>query len=172
MLIAMIATSCKHKPPVSTEKLTKVLVCKMMLFSQAASPLALLVFVEAAKGENLTKCVTSCQDQWEEMANRCYLWPEEKLSWEDAEHFCNNLEGHLASVTDEKIHKYLRSKVNIDDGLDDIWVGGSDQEEKRVWTWTDGSPWNFTRWATGPVKQPDAIRSCLGILHRDFISCI
>ena len=143
----------------------------MKLLSQALSPLALLVFVKAAKGENLTNCLTSCPDPWEEMANRCYLWSEEKLSWEDAEHFCNNLEGHLASVTDEKIHKYLRSKVNIDDGLDDIWVGGSDQEEKRVWTWTDGSPWNFTRWATGPVEQPDAIGSCLGICYKDFSSC-
>ena len=53
----------------------------MELLSQAVSPLALLVFVKAAKGENITKCVTSCQDEWEEMANRCYLWPEEKLSW-------------------------------------------------------------------------------------------
>ena len=101
----------------------------MKLLSQAVSPLALLVFVQAAKGENLTKCVTSCQDLWEEMANRCYLWPEEKLSWEDAELFCNNLEGHLASVTDEKIHKYLRSKVNIDDMVDELQID-KDLKEK------------------------------------------
>ena len=113
------------------------------------------------------KCLSSsCPDGWERLEGHCYLWPPTESSWAAAEQFCNYQDGHLASVTTEEIHMYMRYKVNIVDGLGDVWVGGSDKEEGGVWTWTDGSAWNFTRWATKPVRQPDGKRLCLGIYHK------
>ena len=29
------------------------------------------------------------------------------------------------------------------------WTSGGDQEEEGVWGWSDGSPWNYTRWGSG-----------------------
>ena len=36
------------------------------------------------------------------------------------------------------------------------WIGGRLDEEKGVWQWSDGSPWNFTDWLSGKVEtRPD-----------------
>ena len=45
--------------------------------------------------------------------------------------------------------------------MNSIWVGGTDQFKERNWTWTDCSPWNFTRWGVRAgidgvdFQQPD-----------------
>ena len=41
--------------------------------------------------------------------------------------------------------------------LGGIWIGGSDEAKEGKWTWTDCSPWNFTRWGvrTAGCQQPD-----------------
>ena len=40
-----------------------------------------------------------------------------------------------------------------------IWIGGTDQDEEGNWTWTDCSPWDFTRWGVREdVQQPDNSR--------------
>ena len=37
-----------------------------------------------------------------------------------------------------------------------IWIGGTDQSQEGNWTWTDCSPWNFTRWGVRRYhQQPD-----------------
>ena len=37
-----------------------------------------------------------------------------------------------------------------------VWIGGTDQREEGNWTWTDCSPWNFTRWGVrAGHQQPD-----------------
>ena len=37
-----------------------------------------------------------------------------------------------------------------------VWLGASDQREEGNWTWTDCSPWNFTRWGVREDhQQPD-----------------
>ena len=127
----------------------------------------MLISAQGVKGKNSTsKCFPSCPDGWEELEDQCYFWSTTESSWFDAEEFCNDKDGHLASITNQETHMYLRYKVNIVDGLGDIWVGGSDLEQGGVWRWADGTVWNFTRWATKPVPQPDGRRQCLAIYHQ------
>ena len=89
------------------------------------------------------------------MEDRCYLWPTTWMSWPDAEKFCNEKDGHLASVTNLKVHEYIMSKVVTNDHHTNFWIGGTDQEQEGNWKWTDGSDWDFTKWATFPNKQPN-----------------
>ena len=109
-------------------------------------------------------CFPSCPESWEEKENFCFLWPNPSKSWEDAEKQCKNYGGHIASVTSQKIHFYLLSKVK---GTQlPYWVGGTDKKEEGKWLWSDGNPWNFTLWATKPWQQPDnsgAGENCLEI---------
>ena len=89
------------------------------------------------------------------MEEHCYLWSSTWLSWADAEQFCKEVDGHLASVTNEKIHNYIQAKVVWQNDKTFFWVGGTDQEQEGKWKWTDGSDWDFTQWATFPAKQPN-----------------
>ena len=34
-----------------------------------------------------------------------------------------------------------------------MWIGATDQKEEDIWTWTDCSLWNFTKWRSS--KQPN-----------------
>merc|ERR1711974_170484 len=106
----------------------------------------------------------------EEKAGRCFLWPGFHRTWAEAEKFCNAKNCHLASVTSPEIHDYIQSKVNPKNILSFFWIGGTDKEEEGEWKWTDGSDWNYEKWATQPIQQPDDKHSnedCLQIYWND-----
>ena len=90
------------------------------------------------------------------------LEPPKKETWGNAEEYCKQSDGHLASITSEEIHNYLYSKADWGHHGIGFWVGGIDQEEEGNWEWTDGSPWTYTKWGE---KQPDngAKENCLEI---------
>ena len=93
------------------------------------------------------------------------MWPGHLKSWTDAEKFCNAKNCHLASVSNLEIHSYIRSKVDETNVDKYFWVGGREVEGK--WEWTDGTAWNFEKWATSPNKQPDDRdrENCLQMYH-------
>ena len=74
------------------------------------------------------------------------MWSTSKKNWADAEEFCVNEGGHLASVTSDAIKEYVVEGMNIK-GLNKTWIGGTDKQEEDVWKWTDNRPWEFTSWA-------------------------
>ena len=84
--------------------------------------------------------------------NHCYWFSSIQRNWGEAKKYCETEEGHLASITNPKIHDYIRSKVKSKHHETWFWVGGTDQGNENNWRWTDGSTWVFTKWAT---KQPD-----------------
>ena len=127
--------------------------------------------IHGSKGqkESPHKCFRLCPNTtgWEEKEDRCYLWPGLRRSWIRAEKFCNEKAAHLASVSSLEIHNYIRSKVDPGNDRKFFWVGGTDRKMEGKWMWTDGSAWNFEKWATSPQKQPDNAKGehCLQIYH-------
>ena len=103
--------------------------------------------------------MTACGNDWEEHGDHCYLWSEEKMSWDDAEAFCKRKGGHLASVTSEDINAFVLQEKMLRN-LEHLWIGGSDKENEGVWRWSDGSPWNYTNWYPGQPNR-DNNKDCL-----------
>ena len=106
--------------------------------------LLLVIQHNNAEEENINNCVPSCLGDWEEEGDRCYLWPLFRTTWGQANQHCIGKGGHLASVTNTKIHNYISSKVTLGHPNTFFWIGGRDQAQEGDWRWTDGSPWNFT----------------------------
>ena len=79
------------------------------------------------------------------------------MNWDDAEGFCKNEGGHLASVTSEATNEYIHYEKRKR-GISRLWIGGTDKEKEGVWKWSDGSPWEFTKWNKG---EPDNSQHCL-----------
>ena len=73
------------------------------------------------------------------------------------------MKGHLAAVTSLDFQNFLK-KVNKDEVK--TWVSGSDREAEGIWTWTDGSVWNFSNWGDSqPSKGTN--QDCLYIILGD-----
>ena len=59
----------------------------------------------------------------------------------------NNI-GDLASVPDEKINTFLKSRVS--QRKQQLWIGGYKKDKVPVtWAWSDETPWTWDSWATG-----------------------
>ena len=123
----------------------------MWVFLSVISCIVFQIQGNYGKTENTNKCDQSCPNDWEEEGGRCYLWPNIKKTWHDAELYCNKEDGHLASVTNKRIHDYIWSKKKLLDKSTEFWIGGTDEEQEGNWRWADGSPWDFTFWGSTPL---------------------
>ena len=95
---------------------------------------------------------TYCKENWEENGGSCFYWSEKRLKWTEAEEFCSEQGGHLASVISNATNEYILRKIesmpwNIGNPYQrQLWIGGFDNEKAGEWEWTDSSPWKFTNW--------------------------
>ena len=83
-----------------------------------------------------------------------YYFIENASDWYAARDFCAALGGYLACVTSEAEKNFIQSII---EGKS-IWLGGSDVEEERNWTWLTGESFSYDNWHPGGgiyVKQPD-----------------
>ena len=128
-----------------------------------------LIFVikeNNANEDNASQCIPSCSDAWGENDSCCYLWPDGTKTWKEAEDDCIQKGGHLASITNERIDNYIRSKVHPAkhhvnyNNFKYPWLGGSDSK-KGEWRWTDGSQWNFTKWGNAQPNDFNQNQKCL-----------
>ena len=95
----------------------------------------------------------TCDQGWDAFGDHCYFYGTDTKSWNDAEEFCQEEGGHLASVNTPAIQDYVVDELKSR-GLNSAWFGGNDIEEEGVWKWTDGTPWEFTNW--GPHSPNNA----------------
>ena len=76
-------------------------------------------------------CVVSCPSGWEREGDKCYFWSKTTKDWEQAEEFCLEQGGHLASVNSQEVFKYTLSKGER------VWIGGrNENQEKNKWVWS------------------------------------
>ena len=103
-------------------------------------------------------CVESCKEgEQERLGEHCYYWSTKRVHWPPQVEYwdyakleCESMNGSLAAVTSMKIHNFLTK----DDRNTRYWIGGSDREKEGTWKWEDGSEWDFTNWASRPIRQP------------------
>ena len=71
--------------------------------------------------------------------------------------------GTLASVPNDVTNEFLVKLT-----FDPAWIGGNDLVKEGTWVWTDGSPWNYKKWAENePNNNGDDVRN--GWREGDFL---
>ena len=72
-------------------------------------------------------------------------------TWQEAETYCENLGGHLATITTKEEQDMLNNMLNNaivkSDGAFWYWLGGS--READSWKWVTGETWQYENFFTG-----------------------
>ncbi|XP_070849387.1 type-2 ice-structuring protein-like [Chaetodon trifascialis] len=125
-----------------------LLVCAMMALSSAA-------------GNNPIIRCSPCPRGWTALNGRCFIYVPTRLTWTQAERYCQGLGGNLASVHNFWEHRVIQTMIKIRTHSYPVtWIGGYDVAREGVWFWTDGTPNKFTYWSVG---EPSKNGYCLAM---------
>ena len=69
-----------------------------------------------------------------------------KLSWDDAQKYCSEQGGHLATVSSQEENIFLHSIVKSSN-LKNMWIGA--EKIDGEFRWVTGEPWGYTNWNNG-----------------------
>lgn len=88
-----------------------------------------------------------------EYEGRYYKVYNESLSWNEAKDACEDLGGHLATITSTQEQAFLSDYV-YEAGKYCYWLGGHKTDDG--WQWVTGEEMNYTNWSMGePNAQTD-----------------
>lgn len=86
--------------------------------------------------------ILPCEREWVQWKDSCYRLFQTKTTWGLARQNCLSYGGDLVSIHNKEEDDFVLSlKVNF---WADSWYGGTDVQSEGVWTWSDGSPWDYS----------------------------
>jgi len=111
---------------------------------------------------------SDCPPNWIDAADKCYLFENsQRLSWMDAQQYCQNLGGHLAETLTEDWSNLLTSIANIETeilGVQSWWLGLTDLGHEGRWIWPNALvETNFTNWAEGYPMDGGVENNCVSM---------
>ncbi|XP_030609865.1 type-2 ice-structuring protein-like [Archocentrus centrarchus] len=127
----------------------------MKLLSVSAHLCALMALTFAVEGDSdaegpvtTVKSHSGCPRGWIEFNNRCFHYVTTRMTWANAEKNCLLLGGNLASVHNDMEYFEIQ-KLTATHGYRQAWIGGTDAVQKKVWFWSDGTPFHYSNWCPG-----------------------
>lgn len=85
-----------------------------------------------------------------------YKYFPSDVSWSKAEWYCENMGGHLATITS------MGEQFTIEDIADSnsAWIGATrNSNDYNSWHWVTGEKWNFTNWGDGEPNNSSNVIS-------------
>uniref|UniRef100_A0AC34EZT7 C-type lectin domain-containing protein n=1 Tax=Panagrolaimus sp. ES5 TaxID=591445 RepID=A0AC34EZT7_9BILA len=106
-----------------------------------------------------------------EPTNSCYAnfftSATDAKTWNDAEIFCQSLNGHLASIHSDDEFKFIMNFDYFSNSWYWPWLGLSKINQGGTWQWTDGTPTDYLPWGEG---QPVYRNQCVFGSEGSFVS--
>lgn len=81
-----------------------------------------------------------------------YLVVNDPEYWTDARDACENMGGHLATITSQEEQEFVAGLIENSGTQKNYWLGGSDHDSEGDWVWITGEAWTYSNWR---IKQPD-----------------
>ncbi|MDO4170321.1 MAG: C-type lectin domain-containing protein [Lachnospiraceae bacterium] len=94
-----------------------------------------------------------------------YKFYNETLNWHEAKEKCEELGGHLATISSEEENHFLKSNIP-DNDVSFFWIGGTDEKEEGNWKWVTGEAFNFTCWSENSPNNNWDSENYLGFISK------
>lgn len=83
----------------------------------------------------------------------------DRLSWTEAKRACEEMGGHLVTITSQEENDFVRSLHQ--GGSTQAWIGLSELDETGVWKWVTGEPTLYWGWASGEPSHGNNEEHCV-----------
>ncbi len=94
-----------------------------------------------------------------------YAVIDEGMDWRDADVYCRERNGHLATINSVAEQKFVQGLVFGQGDRNCYWLGGYQSIIKGdKWYWVDGAPFDYSNWADG---QPDNLKETGLMMYRN-----
>ena len=87
---------------------------------------------------------------------------DEQTTWFQAKTKCEQLGGHLVTITSQGEQNFVNSMLDVDKSWTYYWLGATDEVSEGNWRWVTGEPFNYTAWNPG---EPNNITGNENYLH-------
>lgn len=97
-------------------------------------------------GEVLTAEAAGIPSDAVEFNGHYYKVYDGDTSWEEAKSNCENLGGHLVTITSEEEYEFIRNLLDMHTNGGNHWMGAIFNDTLQQWTWCTGENWTFSYW--------------------------
>ncbi|CAL1584535.1 unnamed protein product [Knipowitschia caucasica] len=102
-----------------------------------------------------------CPAFWFSFKDRCYKYVSTRLTWGDAEVYCQSQNSNLVSIRDDEENDFVKTLIqNFDHTQGMTWIGLSDNHKEGAWMWSDGYPVTFNMWFKGEPNNSGGNEHC------------
>ncbi|KAK6754704.1 hypothetical protein RB195_013596 [Necator americanus] len=106
------------------------------------------------------------EEGWVTFDGNQYGFFDHEASFDEAEEICVHYGGHLVSIHSQAENDFVHSMtypLTSHSYNEMVWLGGrrASPPFDNQWTWTDGSPFDYTNWDDGEPDYYQAIEKCL-----------
>lgn len=85
----------------------------------------------------------------------CYMLGADAFGWQDARDMCQAWGGDLVALDSPEENRELAQRIDAN-----VWIGATDQDAEGTFTWADGTPLRFTRWAADQPNNLEGNENC------------
>ncbi|XP_032895245.1 lectin-like [Amblyraja radiata] len=110
----------------------------------------------------------SCAEKWFYYPTlcSCYRFFPQKLTWLDAEKFCNQEQnyGHLATVISSDHNTFINNMIGaVSKEKPHAWIGLNDRCQEGNFRWADGSSYIYNNWSSGEPNNYGGVEDCVTV---------
>ncbi|KAI4885789.1 hypothetical protein NFI96_017734 [Prochilodus magdalenae] len=118
-----------------------------------------------SKEESVQPRAVDCGPGFTNINDRCFVYIERYTDWATAENHCmSSFRGHLASIHSDSEYEMVRSLLRSHDSCEGpIWLGLSNCEMRNTWFWSDGSPFDYSKWNMNKPNGMHEMDCCTSI---------
>lgn len=87
------------------------------------------------------------------------------MTWQEAQKYCQDLNGHLATITSKEENDFLFNYIT-DMNYYSAYFGATDKETEGVWQWVTGEEFSYNSWQDGEPSNDNKNEDYAMFFHR------